>query len=251
MPPRKAKRKREEQEVALATVTLTGGDAFPKGQIQLWHSGTLCDATVTVDGRCFQVHRNVLAACSPFMQGMLTSSMRERDGEIELREMSAAAFAACIEWMYTGMSTIAQSVLVDLLHAAAQLQLSELVTVVAQQIAGRLDCDNALPAWELGCRYDIALLKDAAKRVAAACFQSLPSGELQLIPCARLQELLDSNALAVKSEVQVFHALMTWASSPSNAVTADLLRTIRYPLLTQEAMEQVSHQSRDPVTHAA
>lgn len=48
-----------------------------KGLGQLQKEGQFCDVTLLVDGKKFPVHRNVLAAFSPYFKAMFTNTLAE------------------------------------------------------------------------------------------------------------------------------------------------------------------------------
>ena len=186
----------------------------------------------------FRMHRTVLASSSSFMLGLLTSDMRESSGEIELHEMKAGVFAACEHWMYTGQCAVEENDLVSLLSAANQLDLGELKAAAAQSVIERLDSENFISLWDLGSRFAIEELAQAARKLALAKFSSLPPDALATLPADSFQELLEADELGVDSEDEVFRALIRWTDAPANAMSVPLLQAVRIPLISSSFMRE-------------
>ena len=80
--------------------------------------GQLCDCVIVVGNRHFKAHRSVLAACSTHFRALFsvaegdqTMNMIQLDSEV----VTAEAFAALIDMMYTSTLMLGESNVMDVL----------------------------------------------------------------------------------------------------------------------------------------
>uniref|UniRef100_S4R6R3 Zinc finger and BTB domain containing 46 n=1 Tax=Petromyzon marinus TaxID=7757 RepID=S4R6R3_PETMA len=92
-------------------------------------NGTHCDCHVVVQGSTFKAHRNVLFAASPHVRALLRGQA-ERPGQvvvIHLDIVTAAGFAAILDYMYSGRVILSSRNMIEVMSAASYLQMTELV----------------------------------------------------------------------------------------------------------------------------
>ena len=89
----------------------------------LRHEGSLCDVTLVVEGREFRVHRNVLAASSPYFRNMFTSDIREKtESKVAIEALTSSVMEGLLSYIYTGAVEIGEEWRArDLLSAADYL----------------------------------------------------------------------------------------------------------------------------------
>ena len=99
-------------------------------------SGTLCDIILIVEGMEFPVHKNVLAASSPYFQAMFTSSFKEKDvSRQEIHGISHVAFNIILNHIYTGQEfDIKDENVESLVEAAFFLQLNHVKDVCSDHL---------------------------------------------------------------------------------------------------------------------
>ncbi|XP_036373113.1 zinc finger and BTB domain-containing protein 5-like [Megalops cyprinoides] len=112
--------------------------------------GQLCDCVIVVGSRHFKAHRSVLAACSTHFRALFTVakgdaslSMIQLDSEV----VTAEAFAALVDMMYTSTLVLGESNVMDVLLAASHLHLNAVVKACKHYLTTRM-----LPASPLGRR---------------------------------------------------------------------------------------------------
>ena len=178
-------------------------DGLRQALTEMWRSDTLCDVEIQIEGRSFRAHRNVLAAESPYLKALFTTTMKERSGPIMLQEPSAATFASALEFMYSHECTLAsQDELQPLLQAASLLRAPSLEEAVELAIAERLEPSSALRALALADHLSLPTLAAAAKERAQENFDEAVAAEdgaaLTALSAEKLGELLEADKLFVR-----------------------------------------------------
>ncbi|KFV40448.1 Zinc finger and BTB domain-containing protein 5 [Tyto alba] len=102
--------------------------------------GQLCDCVIVVGNRHFKAHRSVLAACSTHFRALFT--VAEGDQTINMIQLdsevvTAEAFAALIDMMYTSTLMLGESNVMDVLLAASHLHLNSVVKVCKHYLTTR------------------------------------------------------------------------------------------------------------------
>ncbi|XP_039614233.1 zinc finger and BTB domain-containing protein 5 [Polypterus senegalus] len=102
--------------------------------------GQLCDCVIVVGSRHFKAHRSVLAACSTHFRALFTvaegdtsMNMIQLDSEV----VTAEAFAALIDMMYTSTLMLGESNVMDVLLAASHLHLNAVVKACKHYLTTR------------------------------------------------------------------------------------------------------------------
>ena len=193
--------------------------------MEMWRSDTLCDVEISVEGRSFRAHRNVLASESPYLKALFTTTMKERSGPIMLQEPSAATFASALEFMYSHECTLAsQDELQPLLQAASLLRVPSLEGAVELVMAERLEPSSALRALALADHLSLPTLAAAAKKLALKNFEEAVAVEdgvaLTALSAEKLGELLEADTLIVRCL-----ASLRPCTQPLTHLTSDLLAT--------------------------
>ena len=210
MAPKKRQRATPEAVVAVpaaTTLTLkatsTSADRLRESLTDMWRSEILCDVEFTIEGRSFMAHRNIVAAESPYLNALVTNTtMKERSGPIELKEIAGNTFASALEFMYSHETTLAsQDDLQPLLHAASLLRVPSLEAAVEAAIAERLEPSSALHALGLAEHLSLPVLAAAAKEIVLAHFEEAVAVEgdvLATLSAEKLGELIAADALIVR-----------------------------------------------------
>ncbi|KAG7238377.1 hypothetical protein INR49_030884 [Caranx melampygus] len=104
--------------------------------------GQLCDCVIVVGSRHFKAHRSVLAACSTHFRALFT--VAEGDASMNMIQLdsevvTAEAFAALVDMMYTSTLMLGESNVMDILLAASHLHLNNVqlgLSLVSSALGG-------------------------------------------------------------------------------------------------------------------
>ncbi|CAH8594057.1 unnamed protein product [Dicrocoelium dendriticum] len=197
----------------------------------------LCDVVLLVDGREIFTHRVVLAACSAYFRAMFTGELAEsRQTEITLYDLDGSAVETLIEFCYTSQITVEESNVQTLLPAACLLQITEVQDVCCEFLKRQLDPSNCLGIRAFADTHACRGLLRAADRFTHLNFLDVvESEEFLLLPMKQLVEILSSDELNVRSEEQVYRAVMRWIHhnlSDRRHHLAYLMQHVRLPLLS-------------------
>ncbi|XP_077575526.1 zinc finger and BTB domain-containing protein 5 isoform X1 [Stigmatopora nigra] len=115
--------------------------------------GQLCDCVIVVGSRHFKAHRSVLAACSTHFRALFT--VAEGDASMNMIQLdsevvTAEAFAALVDMMYTSTLMLGESNVMDILLAASHLHLNNVVKACKHYLTTRTlplspSCDRTAP----------------------------------------------------------------------------------------------------------
>uniref|UniRef100_A0A3P9KDA8 Zinc finger and BTB domain-containing protein 5 n=1 Tax=Oryzias latipes TaxID=8090 RepID=A0A3P9KDA8_ORYLA len=102
--------------------------------------GQLCDCIIVVGSRHFKAHRSVLAACSTHFRALFT--VAEGDASMNMIQLdsevvTAEAFAALVDMMYTSTLMLGESNVMDILLAASHLHLNNVVKACKHYLTTR------------------------------------------------------------------------------------------------------------------
>ena len=190
-------------ETLTVKAAYTSADSLREALTKMWRSDTLCDVEIKIEGRSFSAHRVILAAESPYLSALVTTTMKERSGPIELKEIGASTFASALEFMYLHECKLAsQDELQPLLHAASLLRLPLLEAAVETAIAQRLDPSSALQALGLAEHLSLPVLASAATKIVLAHFEEAMAVQggalLATLSADKLGEMLSADQLVIR-----------------------------------------------------
>ena len=221
------------------------------GYHELWKDGILCDTELLVGDQAFQVHRSFLAAGSPFFRVMFTTDFKEQQqSQVELKGISPESFDLLLNFAYTSRIEICFDNLVDILTTASYLQFDEVISFCEIFMLREMRPDKCIHFLQLATLYNLKKCKKKIEKIALTNFldvsRSVDFMELSLDAFA---ELLASDQLSVKSEMDVFDIASTWISSQDDKATAGkkVLPRVRYGLIASEQMHLIYRTVHDLV----
>jgi len=197
----------------------------------------LCDVVINVGTRNIYAHKVILSACSPYFRAMFTGALSESSqSEITIRDVDETAMEILIDFCYTSHITVEESNVQTLLPAACLLQLAEIQEVCCEFLKRQLDPSNCLGIRAFADTHSCRELQRIADKFTQHSFQEvMEHEEFLLLPLSQLIDIISSDELNVRSEEQVFQAVMAWVKYNINERRNHLphvLQHVRMPLLS-------------------
>ncbi|PFX28041.1 actin-binding protein IPP-like [Stylophora pistillata] len=209
----------------------------------LQKENSMCDATLSVGGKKFPVHRNVLSASSAYFQVMFTSGMAESFADhVEIHGIQADIFGVILEFIYTGKVEVSEDNVQQLLPASKMLQIEDIEIICCDFLKRELDSSNCVGIYTFSDAHSCLTLSKSALDFIHRNFVEVSKQDefLQLTKTALLQ-MLESEDLKIESEEQVFEAAMRWVVhdlSRGREALGNILERIRLPLVSPKFLEQ-------------
>ncbi|KAG7257843.1 hypothetical protein CRUP_024993 [Coryphaenoides rupestris] len=172
----------------------------------------LCDVVLVVGSKKIYAHRVILSACSPYFRAMFTGELAEsRQTEVVIRDIDERAMELLIDFAYTSQVTVEEGNVQTLLPAACLLQLAEIQEACCEFLKRQLDPSNCLGIRAFADTHSCRELLRIADKFTQHNFQEvMESEEFMLLPANQLIDIISSDELNVRSEEQVFNAVMAW-----------------------------------------
>uniref|UniRef100_A0A8B9QTH7 Kelch-like protein 20 n=1 Tax=Anas platyrhynchos TaxID=8839 RepID=A0A8B9QTH7_ANAPL len=197
----------------------------------------LCDVVLVVGAKKIYAHRVILSACSPYFRAMFTGELAEsRQTEVVIRDIDERAMELLIDFAYTSQITVEEGNVQTLLPAACLLQLAEIQEACCEFLKRQLDPSNCLGIRAFADTHSCRELLRIADKFTQHNFQEvMESEEFMLLPANQLIDIISSDELNVRSEEQVFNAVMAWVKysiQERRPQLPQVLQHVRLPLLS-------------------
>lgn len=204
---------------------------------------SMCDATLSVEGKKFPVHRNVLCASSAYFQVMFTSGMAESFADhVEIHGIQADIFDAILDFIYTGKVEVSEDNVQQLLPASKMLQIEDIEVICCDFLKHELDSSNCVGIYTFSDAHScFNLSKSALDFIHRNFVEVSKQDEFLQLTKTSLLEMLESEELKIESEEQVFEAAMRWVVhdlSRGREALGNILEQIRLPLVSPKFLEQ-------------
>ncbi|XP_076455329.1 kelch-like protein 20 [Babylonia areolata] len=197
----------------------------------------LCDVVLIVGQKKIFAHRVILSACSPYFHAMFTGELAEsRQTEVTIRDIDETAMELLIDFCYTSNITVEESNVQTLLPAACLLHLAEIQDVCCEFLKRQLDPSNCLGIRAFADTHACRDLLRIADKFTQHNFQEvMESEEFMLLPVNQLVDIISSDELNVRSEEQVYQAVMGWIKyniQERRQHLPTVLQHVRLPLMS-------------------
>lgn len=207
----------------------------------------LCDVRLVAGNEAFSAHRAVLAAASPVFRAMFVSDMKERTAaEVTLHGVHPRSLRVALQFIYTAHARIEdEDEALLALDAARMYNLDTLERFVEGYLISRLSVGNALALLSSAEHFTLFDLQTACQSVMEKHFEELGrSAPFLECPVELLRQLLSSEQLVIRSEANVFEAVVRWVEH-APAARADqmesLLELVHFSDMSDTDLALVSH----------
>ncbi|XP_074134764.1 kelch-like protein 15 [Sminthopsis crassicaudata] len=118
--------------------------SVPAGLRALYEGGLLLDVTLVIDDQQFRAHKVLLATQSDYFKKMFTAESQEGDQDnIPLHGLTATAFSHILKFMYYGTIELTMNTVYEILQAAINIKLKEVVKFCCSFLLSRISLENS------------------------------------------------------------------------------------------------------------
>ncbi|TGZ62910.1 hypothetical protein CRM22_007168 [Opisthorchis felineus] len=180
----------------------------------LFRTEKLTDVTLRVNAEAIRCHRIVLAGASPYFRAMFTSKMREAESsDIQMHGMPTDALRKLVDFAYTGSIAINERNVCELLAASSMMQMSHVVHACCTFLEHQFHPSNIIGICEFAIANDCANLVHSAQCYLDQNFNEVVKfDEFLGISPAQLFALIKRDNLCVRTEAEVYNALIRWVN---------------------------------------
>eukprot|EP00111_Clytia_hemisphaerica_P016584 TCONS_00049137-protein len=204
----------------------------------------LCDITLRVNDETIPAHKIVLASNSLYFEGMFLSNLMESSqNDVVIKEIDFNVLKSLVDFCYTSVIKIHSSNVFELLSAANMLQFDGIKKCCSKFLEGKLEPSNCLTIASFADLHTCHDLKDSAIEFSKKHFrQVIQSEDFISIPFDQIKTLLQSDVISVTSEIDIFHAIVTWIGADEVGRMSffnDLFRLVRFLDLSPKVLVDI------------
>lgn len=198
---------------------------------------TFSDITITFKNDCTTLfaHKMVLSARSKVLNRMFTGPLAVKNNRIQVEECNAVDFLEIMRFCYTDKIELNKNNFFDIMAAAHYYDISDLEEYCCNFAINRLTVENVCEIY--GASYPFL------NKLTVKCLKMFDDHMSSIVyqrnfmhlsrPC--LQTLLARDSIGI-NEFDLFLVVRKWATT--NGAAKDILKMIRYPIMTQIEFEQ-------------
>ncbi|XP_057313441.1 kelch-like protein 20 [Hydractinia symbiolongicarpus] len=225
------------------------GNNFLKKLQELYLHEELCDIKLMVESKEILTHKSVLAANSPYFEGMFLGKLIESTkDQVHIKGISYTVLKSLVEFCYTASVKVDTQNALELLSAANMLQFEGIKQCCSNYLQTKLDAHNCLNISNFADLHTCYSLKESADDFSKTHFREvIESDEFLEIPVEQLKSLLANDAIEVISEKDVFDAAVAWVKHDEKSrkkYFTELLGMVRVTNLQPKIL--VEHLERHP-----
>nr|CAB3259996.1 kelch-like protein 24 [Phallusia mammillata] len=175
-------------------------------------SNEFTDVTLVVDDHEIPCHKVVLAACSPYFHGLLSSKMKEeREGKVTIQGHKPEILEMLVRHAYAEPIKVTTSNAQDVVEAADYFQMDTLKDHCENFLIRQVAESNCLGLMQFASLHSLDRLHRKARHFAVRNFAKVSQqDEFLRLPLSTLSKYLADNSLVVPREEHVFNAAVRW-----------------------------------------
>ncbi|XP_042362964.1 kelch-like protein 10 [Plectropomus leopardus] len=198
--------------------------------------GTFCDAIIKVEDIEFPVHRIVLCQCSSYFIALFKRWATPDKKIFDIPGLSPDMMQLIIEFAYSGSVSVTEDNVQELLHAADQLNVMDVVQTCCNFLGEHLCPENCVGIFHLTNIIFHSELQRKAYRYIIDHFEEVVyTEEFLQLSVQELTGIIERDDLNVRLESTVYEAILRWIShkpAERNGYIAELLYKVRLALLS-------------------
>ncbi|XP_075960673.1 kelch-like protein 10 [Anarhichas minor] len=197
--------------------------------------GKLCDAVIKVEDVTFEIHRIILCRCSTYFLALWSRWSPPDKKVFHIPGLSPDMMQLIIEFAYTGLVSVTEENVQELLLAADQLNVMGVVQTCCDFLGEQLCPENCIGIFQVTDTCLSPELRLKAYHFIVDHFEEVVlSEEFPQLSVQQLADILGRDDLNVSEESAVFEAILRWiAHEPEErkAHLAVLLSKVRLVLM--------------------
>ncbi|XP_054462486.1 kelch-like protein 10 [Anoplopoma fimbria] len=202
--------------------------------------GEFCDAVIKVEGVAFEVHRVILCKCSPYFLALFRRWSSPDKKVFDIPGLSSDMMQLIIEFAYSGSVSVTKENAQELLLAADQLNVMDIVQTCCNFLGEQLCPKNCIGIFQFTNICFSSELQSKAYRYIIDHFEEVVfSEEFLQLSVQQLADILDRDELNVRKESTAYEAVLRWiAHVPEERKEhiAVLLSKVRLALMSMDYM---------------
>ncbi|CAJ1083403.1 kelch-like protein 10 [Xyrichtys novacula] len=173
--------------------------------------GALCDAVVRVQHVEFNIHKILLCGCSNYFRALFTNWSASDQRVFDIPGLSPDMMQLIIEFAYTGSVCVTSDNVQELLVAADQFNIMDIVKACCGFLEKELSPENCIGIWQLTKIILCYGLQEKAYCYITDHFEEVASHEEFLeLSLQELADFLEKDELNVKNEKTTFEFVVHW-----------------------------------------
>ncbi|XP_034748721.1 kelch-like protein 10 [Etheostoma cragini] len=173
--------------------------------------GEFCDAVIKVEDVEFQIHRVVLCKCSPYFLALFRRWSTPDKKVFDIPGLSPDMMQLIIEFAYTGSVSVTEDNAQELLLAADQLNVMDIVQTGCDFLGEQLCPKNCIGIFQFTNICSSSKLQHKAYRCIIDHFEEVVfSEEFLQLSVQELTDILERDDLNVKKESVVYESILRW-----------------------------------------
>ncbi|XP_060585123.1 kelch-like protein 10 [Ruditapes philippinarum] len=226
---------------------------FRRSLASMRETGTFCDATLCIPGeeKTFPVHRAVMSSCSDFFRSLFTNGLQETlQHEVKIHDVTSKAMEVVIEYAYTKQVTITSDNAEEIFAVADRFNVLGLLKECIDFFSAEISPENCIGFLRFARYYNNKDLKNICWAYITRHFNDVveKSFEYVHLNTDELSEIIGDDRLNVKTEDEVFDAVMKWIEfsfRERKEHFKTLLDRVRFPYITEECFQDKIVHRRD------
>ena len=172
---------------------------------------TFCDVKLSVQGKTFPAHRNVLSANSEFFKALFANEMKENaENIVHMDEFEPQVLEELLTYMYGGGISIKRGNALDLAIGADFLFLTELKQRACEFLISDLNPENCLFLLYMAEKYNVRELCESAQQHILENYVAVSaSSGFVTLTIEQLLAIVSSDHVVAREE-KIFESVVKW-----------------------------------------
>ncbi|XP_033734368.1 LOW QUALITY PROTEIN: uncharacterized protein LOC117323330 [Pecten maximus] len=216
-------------------------------------SGKYCDIVIDVKGRQFRVHKNVLAAWSPYFDCHLFGDGYTSPDLMIVNYDNYEVFSDLLDFLYSGCIAPRETNFLQLLHLAVSFQIDPLRGDCEEYLRSNLHLGNFISTYFLCQKYSLTSLEDyIAGFLQMNLSDAVKQNEFLSLPVGRIHAFLSTGRMEqIKPEVKLF-LIISWVGfdvQDRERYLVMLLKHIDWSTVASDFLLEISRTENFFTTH--